>query len=71
MLTSLQHHRRRERMASRARAEADRNYWQVGYMDSLLNASPRVPYPSGSAAADEWLAGYREAARARTPVVQS
>jgi hypothetical protein len=60
MNTALQNHRRHSRQASRARAYADRNYRQVGYLDALLLASGRGPYRLGSEADTEWRAGYEQ-----------
>lgn len=57
MNTAMQHQRRANRLAVRARAVADRNYWQVGYLDAMVK-SPSNPYPLDTAAGKEWQIGY-------------
>lgn len=51
------------RKTARARAAADRNYLNVGYLDALLHASSVSPYPLDSKAGQEWSKGYQAGQR--------
>lgn len=64
MNTALQNQRRRNREAARSRAQADKNYRHVGYLDALLHASSHCPYPVDTIAGQEWQGGYAEGQRA-------
>jgi hypothetical protein len=68
MRTALQNQIRYRRKAARTRAFADRHYRTVGYLDALLHASSRCPYPLETRPATEWLAGYAEGQREQAAI---